>query len=128
MATRAVHTDGAPAAIGPYSQAVVAGRFVFTAGQIGLDPATGKMVDGGVEAQTHRALTNLGAVLTAAGSGFGSVVKTTVFVADMADYAAVNAIYADYFLEPFPARSAVAAKTLPAGALVEVEAVAVVST
>ena len=121
---RAVHTDGAPAAIGPYSQAVVTGELVFTAGQIGLDPGTGAMVEGGVEAQAHRALTNLGAVLAAAGSGFDRVIKTTVFVADMADYKAVNAIYAQYFGAPFPARSAVAAAGLPAGALVEVEAVA----
>ena len=124
---RAIHTDGAPAAIGPYSQAVVAGDFVFTAGQIGLDPSTGAMVDGGVEAQTRRALTNLGAVLAASGSGFDRVVKTTVFVADMADYKAVNAIYAEYFQEPYPGRSAVAAAALPAGALVEIEAVARVS-
>ncbi len=123
-ANRAIHTDGAPAAIGPYSQAVVAGDFVFTAGQIGLDPATGAMVEGGVEAQAHRALTNLGAVLEAAGSGFDRVVKTTVFVADMADYKAVNAVYAQYFRAPFPGRSAVAAAALPAGALVEIEAVA----
>lgn len=127
MGQRAIHTDGAPAAIGPYSQAVVAKNgWVFTAGQIGLDPATGAMVEGGVEAQARRALTNLGAVLEAAGSGFDQVVKTTVFVADMADYKAVNAIYAEYFDAPFPARSAVQAAALPAGALVEIEAVAVV--
>ena len=126
MEHRAIHTDGAPAAIGPYSQAIVAGAMVFTAGQIGLDPATGAMVEGGVEAQARRALTNLGAVLAAAGSGFDKVVKTTVFVADMADYKAVNAIYAEFFTAPFPARSAVQAAALPAGALVEVEAVAIV--
>ncbi len=124
MSHRAIHTDGAPAAIGPYSQAVVSGELVFTAGQIGLDPATGAMVEGGVEAQAHRALTNLGAVLEAAGSGFDRVVKTTVFVADMADYKAVNAVYAQYFQAPFPGRSAVQAAALPAGALVEIEAVA----
>jgi 2-iminobutanoate/2-iminopropanoate deaminase len=123
---RAIHTDDAPAAIGPYSQAVVAGGFVFTAGQIGLDPATGAMVDGGVEAQAHRALTNLRAVLEAAGSGLNRVVKTTVFVTDMADYKAVNGVYAQYFQQPFPGRSAVAAAALPAGALVEIEAVATV--
>ena len=125
MTQRAIHTDGAPAAIGPYSQAVVTGNLVFTAGQIGLDPATGAMVEGGVEAQAHRALTNLSAVLEAAGSGMTKVVKTTVFVADMADYKAVNAVYATYFSRPFPSRSAVQAAALPAGALVEIEAVAV---
>ncbi len=125
MTQRAIHTDGAPAAIGPYSQAVVTGNLVFTAGQIGLDPATGAMVEGGVEAQAHRALTNLSAVLEAAGSGMTKVVKTTVFVADMADYKAVNAVYATYFSRPFPGRSAVQAAALPAGALVEIEAVAV---
>ena len=126
ISRRAVHTAGAPAAIGPYSQAVVAGDFVFTAGQIGLDPATGVLVSGGVEAQAHRALTNLRAVLDAAGSGLDLAVKTTVFVADMADYKAINAIYAQYFTEPFPARSAVEAAALPAGALVEIEAVATI--
>ena len=126
MGHRAIHTDGAPAAIGPYSQAIVAGSTVFTAGQIGLNPATGTMVEGGVEAQARRALTNLGEVLDAAGSGFDKVVKTTVFVADMADYKVVNAVYAEFFTAPFPARSAVQAAALPAGALVEVEAIALV--
>lgn len=119
-----VHTDEAPAAIGPYSQAIISGGLVFTAGQIGLDPATGDMVEGGVEAQAVRALDNLAAVLAAAGSSAREVVKTTVFLADMADFARVNETYARYFEEPYPARSAVQAAALPKGALVEIEAIA----
>lgn len=119
-----VQTDRAPAAIGPYSQAIVSGGLVFTAGQIGLDPSTGEMVEGGVEAQAVRALDNLAAVLAAAGSTMKDVLKTTVFLADMADFARVNEIYARYFEEPYPARSAVQAGALPKGALVEIEAIA----
>lgn len=119
-----VHTDGAPAAIGPYSQAVMAGGFVFTAGQIGLVPETGEMVEGGVEAQAVRALENLKAVLEAAGASANDVVKTTVYLADMGDFATVNEIYARYFEQPFPARSAVQAAALPKGGLVEIEAIA----
>ena len=119
-----VHTDRAPAAIGPYSQAIVSGGLVFTAGQIGLDPATGDMVEGGVEAQAVRALDNLAAVLAAAGSSMKDVLKTTVYLADMADFARVNEIYARYFEEPYPARSAVQVGALPKGALVEIEAIA----
>lgn len=119
-----VHTDGAPAAIGPYSQAVMAGGFVFTAGQIGLEPETGEMVEGGVEAQAVRALENLKAVLEAAGASANDVVKTTMYLADMGDFATVNEIYARYFEQPFPARSAVQAAALPKGGLVEIEAVA----
>ena len=119
-----VHTDEAPAAIGPYSQAIISGGLVFTAGQIGLDPATGEMVEGGVEAQAVRALDNLAAVLAAAGSSMREVLKTTVYLADMADFARVNEIYARYFEEPYPARSAVQVGALPKGALVEIEAIA----
>ncbi|NPA30717.1 MAG: RidA family protein [Chloroflexi bacterium] len=124
MSKRIIHTDAAPAAIGPYSQAVRAGDFVFTAGQIGLDPATGQMVVGGVEAQTRQALRNLQAVLEAAGASLSQVVKTTVFLQDMNDFAAMNAVYAEFFAAEPPARSAVQAAALPKGALVEIEAVA----
>lgn len=119
-----VHTDGAPAAIGPYSQAIVTGGFVFTAGQIALDPERMEIIDGGVEAQAHRVLQNLTAVLDAAGSSMNGVVKTTMYLADMADFGAVNEIYAGYFNDPFPARSAVQAAALPKGALVEIDAIA----
>ena len=119
-----VHTDGAPAAIGPYSQAIVSGGFVFTAGQIGLDPASGEFVEGGVAEQAERALRNLSAVLEAAGSTMKDVVKTTLYLADMGDFVTVNEIYAGYFYEPFPARSAVQAAKLPKGALVEIDAIA----
>jgi 2-iminobutanoate/2-iminopropanoate deaminase len=119
-----VHTDGAPAAIGPYSQAIVSGGFVFTAGQIGLDAATGEFVEGGVEAQAVRVLENLTAVLDAAGSSMNDVVKTTMYLADMGDFAKVNEIYARYFGDPPPARSAVQAAALPKGALVEIDAIA----
>jgi 2-iminobutanoate/2-iminopropanoate deaminase len=119
-----VQTDGAPAAIGPYSQAIISGGLVFSAGQIGLDPATGEMVEGGVEAQAVRVLDNLSAVLAAAGSSMNEVIKTTMFLADIGDFARVNEIYARYFEEPYPARSAVQAAALPKGALVEIEAIA----
>ena len=122
-----VKTDKAPAAIGPYSVAVQAGSLVFTAGQIGLDPQTGKLVPGGVEAQARQALTNLAAILESAGSSLAGVVKTTVFLAEIADYPAVNAVYAEFFQADFPARSAVQVAALPAGAAVEIEAVGLVS-
>lgn len=122
-----VHTDGAPEAIGPYSQAIVSGGFVFTAGQIGLDPATMEFVEGGVEAQAVRVFENLTAVLEAAGSSMADAVKITMYLADMGDFAAVNEIYARYFAEPYPARSAVQAAYLPKGALVEIDAIARVS-
>lgn len=121
-----VSTPNAPRAIGPYSQAVRADGLVFTAGQIGLDPSTMEMVAGGVEEQTRQVMTNLKNVLEAAGSGLGRVVKTTVFLTDMANFAAMNAIYAEFFPDEPPARSAVAAAGLPKGALVEIEAVALV--
>jgi 2-iminobutanoate/2-iminopropanoate deaminase len=119
-----IHTDGAPAAIGPYSQAIVSGGFVFTAGQIALDPASGELVEGGVEAQAERVLENLIAVLEAAGASTKDVVKTTMYLADIGDFVTVNEIYAGYFEEPFPARSAIQAGALPKGALVEIDAIA----
>ena len=121
---RSISTDAAPAAIGPYSQAIVADGMVYTAGQVGLVPGTGEMVEGGVEEQTRRTLRNLEAVLEAAGARLSDVVKTTVFVADMDDFAIVNEIYGEHFREPYPARSTVEAGRLPRDARVEIEAVA----
>lgn len=118
-----VHTDKAPAAIGPYSQAMVVGNLVYTSGQIPLDPVSGEMVGETVTEQAHQVCKNMKAVLEEAGSSLENVVKTTCFLADMADFAAFNAVYAEYFTG-HPARSCVAVKTLPKGALVEVEAVA----
>lgn len=119
-----VHTDKAPAALGPYSQAVVAGEMVYLSGQGGINPETGKLVDGGVVAEAKQIMNNIGAVLEAAGTSFENVVKTTVFLADMGDFAAFNEVYAEYFTTK-PARSCVAVKTLPAGFAAEVEVVAV---
>jgi 2-iminobutanoate/2-iminopropanoate deaminase len=118
-----ISTTNAPKAIGPYSQAIRAGNFVFTAGQIGLDPSTMEMVTGGVEAQTRQVLNNLKHVLEAAGSGLSHVVKTTVFLTDMANFSTMNAIYNEYFSENPPARSTVAVAGLPKGGLVEIEVV-----
>ena len=118
-----IHTDKAPAAIGPYSQAVVVDRLIFTSGQIPLDPDTGNMVGENVTEQTHRVCQNLEAVLAAEGATLQDVIKTTCFLSDMADFAAFNEVYATYFTEK-PARSCVAVKTLPKGALVEVEVIA----
>ena len=120
-----ISTPNAPAAIGPYSQAIVCGNMLYTSGQIPLDPATGEMVGSDITAQAEQVMKNLAAVLTEAGATFGSVVKTTCFLADMADFAAFNAVYAKYFTEN-PARSCVAVKTLPKNALVEVEVIAVI--
>ena len=114
----------APSAIGPYSQAVAAGEFVFVSGQIPLDPATGAMVEGGIEAQTERVMANLGAILEAAGLGFGDVVKTTIYLADMADFPAVNAVYGRSFPRDPPARATVQVAALPKAARIEIEAVA----
>lgn len=122
----AIRTDAAPAAAGPYSQAIRAGELVFTAGQLGLDPATGELAGDDVAAQADRALRNLAAILGAAGSGLDRLVKVTVFLADIGDWPAVNEVYARAIPEPFPARSAFAVKDLPKGARVEIEAVAVV--
>ena len=118
-----IHTTDAPAAVGPYSQAVVSGGMVYTAGQVALDPASGAMVGTDVTAQAHQVMKNLTAVLSAAGSGLDKAVKATCFLADMDDFAAFNAVYAEYFPNK-PARSCVAVKTLPKGALCEVEVIA----
>jgi len=119
-----IHTDKAPEAIGPYSQAVRTESMVYTAGQIGLDPATMELVSGGVEAETRQVLNNLKKVLEAANSGLNYVVKTTVFLRDMADFPKMNAIYAEFFPENSPARSTVAVAALPKGVAVEIEAIA----
>ena len=119
-----VHTEHAPAAIGPYSQAIRVAPFLYTAGQVGLNPVTGTLVEGGVEAEARQALGNLKAVLEAAGAGLDKVVKTTVFLTTMEHFQAVNGVYKEFFAENPPARSAVAVYQLPAGALVEIEAVA----
>ena len=121
----AIHTDKAPAAIGPYSQAIDSGMgLVFVSGQLPIDPATGVFPEGGVKVQTWQSLANARAILEAAGLSLKNVVKTTVFLADMADFASMNEVYAQFFAAPFPARSAVAVKTLPKGALVEIECIA----
>lgn len=120
---KTVATDKAPAAIGPYSQAQIAGGMVFTSGQIGIDPETGLIAEG-VEAQAHQVFKNLAALLTAAGSDISKVVKTSVFIKDMNDFGAINAIYAQYFTEPFPARSCVEVARLPKDVLVECEVIA----
>ena len=125
MDRHSISTAGAPGAIGPYSQAIAAGRLLLCSGQVGLDPATGELVDGGVAEQAERALRNLGAVLDAAGLGFADVVKTTCFLVDMADFAAFNEVYARFMPDPPPARSTVAVAALPKGARVEIEAIAV---
>ena len=120
-----VSTGNAPAAIGPYSQGVDSGAgLVFLSGQLPIDPATGAFPEGGVREQTRQSLRNVQAILAAAGLNLSDVVKTTVFLADMGDFAAMNEVYAQFFSEPFPARSAVAVKTLPKGALVEIECIA----
>lgn len=117
-------TTAAPGAIGPYSQGIDAGAFVITSGQLPIDPESGKMPED-ITAQTHQSLKNVSAVLAAAGLNLNNVVKTTVFLADMGDFAAMNKVYAEYFSAPYPARSAVAVKTLPMNALVEIEVIAV---
>ena len=121
---KVISTTKAPSAIGPYSQAIQCGNLVLTSGQIPIDPATGVFVEGGIKEQTRQSLLNVKAVLEEAGLTMGHVVKTTVFMADMNDFADMNAVYAEFFTEPYPARSAVAVKTLPKGALVEIEVVA----
>ena len=121
---KAISTQKAPAAIGPYSQAIFVGNLVYTSGQIPIDPATGVIVEGGIKEQTRQSLTNVKAILESSGLSMRNVVKTTVFMADMNDFAEMNGVYAEFFAEPYPARSAVAVKTLPKGALVEIEVIA----
>lgn len=125
MRHQVVTSTMAPAAVGPYSQAIAAGDLVFCSGQIGIDPATGALVDGGVEAEAERALRNLAAVLDAAGLGLADVAKATIFLTDIADFGAVNAVYARFMPDPPPARTTVAVAGLPRGARVEIEAIAV---
>lgn len=122
---KAIHTDKAPAAIGPYSQAIEVNGFVFASGQIPIDPATGSFVEGGIQEQTRQALTNARQILQAASTDLNHVIKTTVFLSDIANFGPMNEVYAQFFAEPFPARSAVAVKDLPKGALVEIEVIAV---
>jgi 2-iminobutanoate/2-iminopropanoate deaminase len=124
MTRQAVSTSSAPAAIGPYSQAIAVRGLIFCSGQVGIDPATGELVEGGIEAQAERALRNLAAVLDAAGCSFGDVMKTTVFLADIADFAEFNAVYGRFMADPPPARSTFAVAALPKGARVEIEAIA----
>lgn len=121
---KVISTPKAPAAIGPYSQAIQVGNLIYTSGQIPIDPATGQLVEGGIKEQTRQSLSNIQAIIQEAGLTMASVVKTTVFMADMADFAEMNSVYAEFFTEPYPARSAVAVKTLPKNALVEIEVVA----
>lgn len=121
---KTINTSAAPAAIGPYSQAIEANGFVYTSGQLPIDPATGQFPEGGVKEQTRQSLLNAQAILREAGLETKNVVKTLVFLASMDDFAAMNEVYATFFSEPYPARSAVAVKTLPKGALVEIECIA----
>lgn len=122
-----ITTDKAPQALGPYSQAIAAGQLLFLSGQIPLDPAIGKLVDGGITEQTHRVMSNLRAVLTAAGASFDNVVRTTIFLADMNDFAAVNEVYGSYFENPAPARACVQVAELPMKARVEIDAIALLA-
>ena len=128
MATTTISTQGAPRAIGPYSQGITANGFLFTAGQVGFDPASGELVDGGISEQTHRVLQNIRAILRAGGTDVEHVVKTTVFLVDMADFALMNEVYAEFFGDHRPARSTVAVASLPRGARVEIEAIAAVTS
>ena len=122
---KAISTSKAPGAIGPYSQAIRTGNLIFVSGQLPVDPSTGNFAEGGIKELTRQSLTNIKAILEAEGTDMAHVVKTTVFLADMADFAAMNEVYAEFFSQPYPARSAVAVKQLPKGALVEVECIAV---
>ncbi len=123
---KAVESPDAPKAIGPYSQAIIANGFIFVAGQVGADPKTGQLVEGGIEAQTEQVLKNIEAVLKASGSSLDDVVKTTVFLADLNDFAKMNEVYAKRFKTPFPARSTVQVSRIPRDAKIEIEGVAVV--
>ncbi|WP_440432278.1 RidA family protein [Prevotella sp.] len=122
---KAINTNNAPAAIGPYSQAIEANGMVFASGQLPIDPATGNFAEGGIKEQTRQSLTNAQNILKGAGTDLAHVVKTTVFLSDMANFGEMNEVYSEFFTQPFPARSAVAVKTLPKNALVEVECIAV---
>ena len=121
---KAISTNNAPAAIGPYSQAIEVNGFVYASGQLPIDPATGVFPEGGIKEQTAQSIKNAQMILEAAGTDLKHVVKTTVYLANMSDFAAMNEVYSQFFSEPFPARSAVAVKTLPKGALVEIECIA----
>ena len=121
---KAIHTDKAPKAIGPYSQAIEAGGLVCVSGQLPVNPTTGEFAEGGIKEQTRQSLTNAQQVLQAAGTDLSRVVKTTVFLSDMDNFGAMNEVYAEFFSQPFPARSAFAVRTLPKGALVEIECIA----
>ena len=121
-----VRTDAAPAALGPYSQAIRAGQFLFVSGQLALDPATGEFVEGGIGDQTRRVLQNIGTILEAAGSSLAKVVRTTVYLADIADFSAMNQAYATFFAPPYPARSTIQAAKLPKDARIEVDVIAYV--
>jgi 2-iminobutanoate/2-iminopropanoate deaminase len=123
----AVFTEKAPKAIGPYSQGVRAGQLLFLSGQVGFDPATGQLVDAGIAAQTDRVLKNIGGILGAAGASYQDVVRTTVFLADMNDFAAMNEVYATYFSQPYPARSTVEVARLPKDARVEIDVIAILA-
>ena len=123
MSKKAIQTDGAPAAIGPYSQAVVSGGFLFTSGQLPIDPATGKIPEGTIEEKAHIVFRNLAAIAKEAGTNLDNAVKTTVYLADIGNFQAVNTVYAQYFNEPYPARSAFQVAALPLGADLEVEAI-----
>ena len=125
MSMKSIHTNQAPAAIGPYSQAIEANGMIFASGQIPIDPATGQFVEGGIQEQTRQAHTNARNILQAAGTDMENVIKTTVYLSDIHNFAAMNEVYAQFFTEPFPARSAVAVKDLPKGALVEIEVLAI---
>ncbi len=127
MSRQPIATDRAPAAIGPYSQAVIAGRMLYTSGQTPIDPATGKLVVGDITAQTRRVFDNLRAVCTAAGTDFDQVVRVGIYLTDLADFAAVNAVMADYFSTPYPARSTIGVASLPMGASVEIDLVVVLA-
>jgi 2-iminobutanoate/2-iminopropanoate deaminase len=128
MTKAAIVTAGAPGAIGPYSQAIATGGLLFVSGQIPLDPASGELVAGGIEAQTARVIENLRAILVAGGCTFDDVVKTTIFLVDLGHFATVNALYGQAFTRPFPARATVQVAALPKGALVEIEAIAAFQT
>lgn len=122
---QSIHTENAPAAIGPYSQAVRSGNTIYVSGQLPVDPATGEFAGSDIKAQTRQSLTNIKNILAAAGTDMGQVVKTTVLLADIADFAAMNEVYAEFFSEPFPARAAFQVAAVPKGALVEIEAIAI---